>query len=136
MNKRIRLTTVYDDAYLSFLEGKRHIPFFIKRIYFIHSCISGLDRGHHAHKKTHQIIFCLRGSFDLFLDDGKHKKLIHLDNPQEGVEIPPLVWHEMKNISSDALLLVVASEYYNEKDYLRTYEVFRRYIAKKSKNTP
>jgi len=127
------LPTIYDDAYLSFLEEKRHVPFSIKRLYFIYSCLPHLDRGHHAHKKTHQAIFCLQGSFDLFLDDGQTKQTIHIDTPNIGAEIPPLVWHEMRNISSDAILLVVASAYYDEKDYLRTYEAFLSYIGKRKK---
>lgn len=126
----ISLPTLRDDALLSYLEGKRHVPFPIKRIYFISECVASLDRGHHAHKKTYQAIFCLRGSFTLLLDNGHTKKTIFLDKPNEGVEIPPLVWHEMKSITSDAILLVVASEYYKEQDYIRDYKEFLSIVQK------
>ena len=131
IDKKFSVPTIYDDAYLTCIEGTRHVPFAIKRIYIIHHCLPRLDRGHHAHKKTHQVIFCLQGSFDLLLDDGKVRKTLHVDKPHIGEEIPPLVWHEMKHISKDAILLVVASHYYDEKDYIRKYETFRSYVKRK-----
>lgn len=130
IRRDIRLPSIYDDAYLSFLESERHVPFQIKRVYVIYKCLPGLDRGHHAHKKTHQAIFCLQGSFDLFLDDGHTKKTIRVNKPQIGAEIPPLVWHEMRNLSRDAILLVVASEYYRRADYIRDYDAFLTYLKK------
>lgn len=130
ISRSIHIPSIYDDAYLSFLEGERHVPFRIKRIYVIYKCVPGLNRGHHAHKKTHQAIFCLQGSFDLFLDDGRTKKMIHINKPDIGAEIPPLVWHEMRNLSGDAILMVVASEYYRKSDYIRDYDKFISFIKK------
>jgi dTDP-4-dehydrorhamnose 3,5-epimerase-like enzyme len=128
----IKLPRIYDDAFLSFLESKRHIPFQIKRVYVIYKCSAGLDRGHHVHKKTHQVIFCLQGEFDLYMDDGRRKKTIHVKKPNVGVYIPPYVWHEMRKISKDAILLVVASKYYDERDYVRNYKDFIAVINKNS----
>lgn len=130
IRSNIVIPSIYDDAYLSFLEGGHHVPFKIKRVYVIYKCVPKLSRGHHAHKKTHQAIFCLQGSFDLYLDNGRRKKLIRLSKPHIGAHIPPMVWHEMRHLTSDAILMVVASEYFREADYIRNYDKFLSYAKK------
>ena len=127
----VQLSTIEDDGLLSVIEGKRHVPFDIKRVYFIYHAVAGLDRGHHAHKKAHQAIFCIRGRFTLVLDDGHNRRSYRISNPDRGMEIPPRVWHEMKDMSRDTILLVVASDYYKESDYIRNYRQFLCYIKRK-----
>jgi len=124
----IPIPTIYDDAYLSFFEGSHHVPFNIKRIYIIHHCLPHLDRGHHAHKKTDQMMVCLAGSLDLILDDGRKKRKFHLSKSNKGILIHHLVWHEMKNITPDAIMLVAASRYFDERDYIRRYDAFRLFL--------
>ena len=125
--------TIHDDGILSILEVGKQLPFIVKRIYTIDKCIPNLDRGHHAHKKTRQAIFCLRGSIDLELDNGVIKTTKHLDNPNIGMLIEPKIWHDMRNISQDALMLVLADKNYDEDDYIRNYPNFLEYIQKDMK---
>jgi dTDP-4-dehydrorhamnose 3,5-epimerase-like enzyme len=113
---------------LSFIEGTNHIPFPIKRVYYLYDVPSGATRGGHAHKTLSQIIIALSGSFDVLLDDGKEKKLFFLNRPHYGLYIPPGVWREMENFSSNSVALVLASELYNEEDYIRDYSVFRKMV--------
>lgn len=125
---KIIMQTIQDDGELSIVEVGKQLPFSIQRIYTIDHCVPNLVRGHHAHKKTYQAFFCLRGSVDLMLDNGMQKETVHLDTPHIGVHIAPKVWHEMKNITNETLLLVLASELYDEKDYIRDYQDFLLYI--------
>jgi dTDP-4-dehydrorhamnose 3,5-epimerase-like enzyme len=111
---------------LSFIEGYNQIPFDTKRIYFLYDVPSGAARGGHAHKELQQIIIALSGSFDINLDDGITKKTISLNRPHYGLYIPPGVWSDLTNFSSNSLALSLASELYNESDYVRDYESFKR----------
>ena len=106
------------------LETFQNIPFDIKRVYYIFDTSSGVSRGFHAHRDLKQILICVKGSCRILLDDGKHKKSIILDNPQTGLLIEDLVWREMHDFSEDCVLLVLASEYYDESDYIRNYDNF------------
>lgn len=106
------------------LETFQNIPFDIKRVYYIFDTLSGVSRGFHAHRDLKQILICVKGSCRILLDDGKHKKSIILDNPQTGLFIEDLVWREMHDFSEDCVLLVLASEYYDESDYIRNYDIF------------
>ena len=118
---------------LSFMEACKDIPFEIKRIYYIYSIEDlNIKRGYHAHKKLKQIIFCLNGSFVLELDNGFEKKEIFLNKPNKGILIDFNIWHNMKNFSKDVVIMVVASDYYNENDYIRNYNEFIEYINKKN----
>jgi dTDP-4-dehydrorhamnose 3,5-epimerase-like enzyme len=114
---------------LSFMEANKHVPFNIKRIYYIYD-IKDLNiiREGHAHKTLKQVIFCLNGSFTLELDNGNEKKEICLNMPYEGVLIRNRIWHNMKKFSENIVILVIASDYYNEEDYIRDYKEFRKYI--------
>lgn len=110
---------------LTFIEGAKHIPFNIKRIYYLYDVPGGSKRGGHAHKNLNQILIALSGSFDVMLYDGKEKKMVHLNSPQQGLIIVPMVWREIINFSSGAVCLVLASEHYSEDDYFRTLKSFR-----------
>lgn len=105
------------------LESQKNIPFEIKRIYYIFNT-QNKPRGFHAHKELEQIMFCLKGECSVLLDNGKEKKTIKIDKPNQGLVIDPMIWHEMHNFSDDCVLLVLASEYYDESDYIRDYNDF------------
>jgi len=114
---------------LSFIEGGRHIPFQIKRIYYLYDVPSGATRGGHAHKTLNEIMIALSGSFDVVLDDGKEKKKFFLNRPHYGLYIPSGLWREIENFSSNSVALALASNIYLEEDYIRDYEVFKKMIA-------
>lgn len=118
----------FPDGTLVIGEAKKNIPFQTKRIYYITNLSNPkATRGKHAHKKLEQYIFCLSGSFRLHLDDGSTKQNITLDNPYYGIRLGPELWHTMSKFSRDCVILVLASEYYDEKDYIRDYEEFLEY---------
>lgn len=123
----IELPRIVDerDGVLSIMEGARDIPFDIKRVYYINH-LENLQsvRGRHAHKTLEQVIFCINGSFVLSLDDGKNKQDIHMWRDNIGVVLGTGLWHEMHSFSSGCILLVVASDHYDETDYIRNYDEF------------
>jgi len=122
----------FPDGNLVIGESKKSVPFDIKRIYYINNLFNKKAiRGHHAHKKLEQIIFCINGSFVLNLDDGKTKQKITLSDPCYGVRLGPLLWHTMEKFSPDCVILVLADDYYQESDYLRNYDEFKKYLKKK-----
>lgn len=110
------------------LENQKEIPFEIKRVYYIYNTQDGVRRGFHAHKHLKQLLICVHGSCKVLLDDGTDKETVCLDKPYEGIFIQSNVWREMYDFSSDAVLLVLASELYDESDYIRDYDEFLRYI--------
>lgn len=110
------------------LEEKRNIPFEVKRVYFMYDTKSGVHRGFHAHKNLKQVLFCPCGSCTVMLDSGKEKKYVRLDNPTEGLLVEACMWREMFDFSPDAVLMVLASDFYKEEDYIRDYDEFVRYI--------
>ncbi len=122
----ISLPKIEDEAYLCFAESNKHIPFEIKRVYYIFDVLNNSARGRHAHKKTDQILFCIRGKVKICLDNGRQKEEIILANPNEGIFLGKMMWHEMTDFTKDAVLLVFASDYYHEEDYIRSYEEFKR----------
>lgn len=109
---------------LTFLEGKNHVPFEIKRIFYLYDIPTGESRGAHAHKELHQFLICLSGSFDIHLDDGFSKKIVHLNRPWQGFYIPPMIWAAEVNFDPGSICLVMASAHYNELDYIRDYTQF------------
>ena len=111
---------------LTFIESNRHIPFEIKRVFYLYDVPGGADRGGHALKTCHQFIIAMSGSFDLVVYDGKEKERIHLNRSYHGLHLPPMFWREMDNFSSGSVCLVLASEPYDEKDYYRDYNEFLR----------
>lgn len=110
---------------LTFIEGRHHIPFEIKRIFYLYDVPGGETRAGHALKKCHQFLIAISGSFDLILDDGTRKKRYHLNRSYYGLYIPPLIWREIDNFSTNSVCLVMASEFYNEADYYRDYVRFK-----------
>jgi dTDP-4-dehydrorhamnose 3,5-epimerase-like enzyme len=106
------------------LETIKQIPFDIKRVYYIYGTQSGVARGFHAHKQLKQVAICVSGKCLMILDDGTKREELWLDSPDKALLIGDLVWREMHNFSEDCVLLVLASEHYDESDYIRDYETF------------
>ncbi len=111
---------------LTFVEADRHIPFEIKRVYYLYDVPGGAERGGHAHKGLHQLIIAMSGSFDIHLDDGQNKKMIRLNRSYNGLYVCPMIWREMDNFSSGAVCMVLASNFYDESDYYRDYNEFMK----------
>ncbi|WP_148863385.1 sugar 3,4-ketoisomerase [Marinobacter fonticola] len=118
-----------DRGSLVALESGRAVPFDIKRVYYIFGTMEGVSRGFHAHKELQQVAVCVSGQCRMLLDNGTEKAELWLDAPTKGVAIEPMVWHEMHDFSSDCVLLVVASEHYDESDYIRNYEDFIEQVS-------
>lgn len=118
---------------LTFLEAKRDIPFAIKRVYYIFDVADGARRGLHAHKKLQQVLICIHGSCKVLLDDGAEKVVVELMDPTKGLVVGNAVWREMFDFSPGAVLLVLASEYYDESDYIRDYHEFLSYLKEEVK---
>ena len=106
------------------LEANKEIPFDIKRVYYIFDTKEGVERGFHGHINLKQVAIVVKGSCVFTLDDGRIRKEIKLNNPNQGLLIEGLIWREMKDFSSDCVLLVLASERYDESDYIRDYNQF------------
>jgi hypothetical protein len=133
-SKIIELPKIDDgiDGTISVAEYLNHIPFPIKRVYYIYNLLNQkAARGEHAHKKLEQVLFCINGSCEIGLDDGTHKQSIILNKPHIGVYLGPELWHTMRNFSNNCILLVLASDVFNESDYIRKYDAFKKYINAK-----
>lgn len=109
---------------LTFVEGGRHIPFDIRRVYYLYDVPGGAERGGHAHKELEQLIVAMSGSFDVVLDDGREKKRFHLNRSYFGLYVCPMIWRELDNFSSGSVCMVLASNLYDEADYYRDYEQY------------
>jgi len=109
---------------LTFVEGGRHVPFEIRRVYYLYDVPGGADRGGHAHKELRQLIISMSGSFDVILDDGRQKQRYHLNRSYYGLYVCPMIWRELDNFSSGSVCLVLASNLYDESDYYRDYQAF------------
>jgi dTDP-4-dehydrorhamnose 3,5-epimerase-like enzyme len=105
-------------------EANRNVPFSIQRLYYIFGAQPDVPRGFHAHKELQQIAFCIQGSCKMLMDNGKEKQEILIGQSNKGLFIPPMVWHEMHDFSEDCILLVLASDHYDESDYIRNYDQF------------
>ncbi len=129
MIKIINLETHSDErGSLVVIESLKNIPFEIKRIYYLFGTNPNFERGRHAHKNLKQIYIAVSGSCKIEFDDGKEKSEYVLNDPKSGLLIEGVVWREIKEISSDCVLLVVADDLYKESDYLRDYNEFLRFI--------
>jgi dTDP-4-dehydrorhamnose 3,5-epimerase-like enzyme len=115
---------------LTFIEGQKHIPFDIKRAYYLYDVPGGAHRGGHAHRNLQQIIIAMSGSFDVVLDDGTHNQRFHLNRSYYGLYVAPMMWREIDNFSSGSVCMVLASDYYDEADYFRNYTDFTAAIAR------
>ncbi len=123
--KIIELPRINDQrGNLTFVESGRHVPFQIKRTYYLYDVPGGASRAGHGHRALQQLIIAMSGSFDVTLDDGKEKKKFHLNRSYNGLYVPPMMWRDLDNFSSGAVCMVLASEFYDESDYFREYEGF------------
>lgn len=109
---------------LTFIEGNRHIPFGIERVYYLYDVPGGASRGGHAHRELHQLLIAMSGSFDVLVDDGRTKRTFSLNRSYVGLFIPHLIWRELLNFSSGAVCTVLASNRYDEAEYFRDYDDF------------
>lgn len=114
------------------LEELKDIPFPIKRVYYMYDTGVGVRRGFHAHKSLKQILICIHGSCKILLDNGIEKETVTLDKPYEGLYISHNMWREMYDFSPDAVLMVLASEHYDESDYIRDYNKFLEWIKEEA----
>ena len=118
---------------LTFIENDRHIPFEIKRVYYLYDVPGGSARAGHAHKTLHQFLIAMSGSFDVTVDDGEQKMKFHLNRSYYGLYIPPMTWREIDNFSSGSVCLALASDFFDETDYYRQYSEFKKAIEDKQK---
>ena len=117
-----------DRGQLVAIEQLKDLPFEIRRVYYIYDTLEGVRRGFHAHLNLEQILVCVKGSCKIHLDDGTDTAEVVLDKPYEGLYIANNMWREMYDFSPDAVLLVLASEYYDEADYIRDYDKFMQFV--------
>ena len=123
--KIIKLPKISDvRGNLTFVESERHVPFDLKRVYYLYDVPGGAERGAHGHKNLEQFIVALSGSFDVLLDDGHNQKRVQMNRPYYGLYVCPMIWRDITNFSSGAVCMVFASEYYDEADYFRDYDQF------------
>ena len=128
----IELTKISDPrGNLSVVEEMKDIPFKIERTYWIYDAPGGEARGGHAYRENEEFIIALSGSFDVILDDGKEKKIFHLNRSYYGLYVPKGIWREMDNFSTNSLALVLASTKFDENDYIRDYDVFKNLMREK-----
>jgi len=147
MQENIQLPKSWDDAVeiinlpkltdprgnLTFVEGSRHIPFDVERVYYLYDVPSGEARGGHAHHNLQQLIIAVAGSFDVVLDNGYERRTITCNRPFQGILMKSLVWRELNNFSSGSVCLVLASMVYQESDYIRDYDEFVSVATNKGK---
>lgn len=115
------------------LEEIKDIPFKVKRVYYLYDTGRNVTRGYHAHKKLEQILICIHGSCKVSLDNGTEKKIVSLEKPYEGLYVSNQMWREMFDFTDDAVLLVLASELYDENDYIRNYDEFLELVKNNKK---
>jgi hypothetical protein len=109
---------------LTYVEGSNHIPFDIKRVYYLYDVPGGSDRGAHAHRQLHQFILAMSGSFDIVLSDGNSERRFHLNRSYYGLYVCPMMWRTLDNFSSGSVCMVLASELFDESDYIRSHTEF------------
>lgn len=114
------------------IEANKDVPFEVKRVYYMYDTGEGVRRGYHAHKQLQQVLICIHGSCKILLDNGIEKEIVPLDDPSVGLFIGNNMWREMFDFSSDAVLMVLASEYYDESDYIRNYDDFLKFVGVKN----
>lgn len=117
---------------LTFVEENKHVPYDIKRVFFLYDVPGGESRAGHALRTCHQLLIAASGSFDVTLDDGTEKRKFHLNRSYFGLEIAPNIWRDIDNFSSGSVCMVLASEFYSESDYFRDYSEFLESIKDKS----
>ncbi len=124
----IELSKIHNPAgNITIIQNGEHLPFDVKRVYYLYDVPGGSERGGHAHKNLYQLIVAASGSFDVIIDDGRNKKIIQLNRPNFGLLVIPGIWREIVNFSSGAICFVLASEKYSEDDYIREYDEFQKF---------
>ncbi len=113
---------------LTFVESERHVPFNIRRVYYVNDVPGGSERGGHAHKACKEFIIAMSGSFNVILNDGNAKHRFHVNRSFYGLYVSSMVWHKLDNFSSGSVCLVLASEYFDESDYYRDYQEFLKVL--------
>jgi dTDP-4-dehydrorhamnose 3,5-epimerase-like enzyme len=127
--KLIELPSVEDSqGNLVFGEGERQVPFAIARVYHVYDVPAGAQRGGHAHRHIEQLVICLEGAFEVEVEDGSRRGSFTLGDPRFGLYLPPLVWHELTGFAAGSAYYVVSSGGYDEAEYVRDYEQFRRLV--------
>ena len=136
MEKEIYEFSIHGDdrGKLVAVQELEDIPFAIKRIYYVFGTKEGVRRGYHSHKNLKQILICVHGGCKVLIDDGKTREVVVLDEPNKGLYINSNIWREMYDFTSDAVLLVLASELYDENDYIRDYQCFIESVKRKNSN--
>ena len=125
--RKIELPKISDPrGNLTFIESRHHVPFEIKRVYYLYDVPGGATRAGHSHKSLDQLMIAIAGSFDVELDDGRAKKKYHLNRSHDGLYIPRMIWREIDNFSSGSVCMVLASDVFDEQDYYRNYQEFLR----------
>jgi hypothetical protein len=128
--KIIELPRVHDPrGNLTFIEGERHVPFPVRRVYYLYDVPGGATRAGHGHRRLRQLIIAMSGSFDVILDDGRGRVRHHLNRSYYGLYVAPMMWREIDNFSSGSVCMVLASEYYDEADYFYQYDDFLRAVG-------
>ena len=123
----IHLPKIYDRAgSITPVQNNIEVPFAVKRIFYLYDIPGGESRGAHAHRSLEQFVIAASGSFDITIDDGRNKKTVQLNRPYMGLHIKPLIWDYMSNFSSGAIVLVLASDFYDATDYIRDYDTFKQ----------
>ncbi|MEM7074439.1 MAG: FdtA/QdtA family cupin domain-containing protein [Pseudomonadota bacterium] len=131
--KRIELPKIEDSrGNLTYIEGQTHIPFEIKRVYYLYDVPGGSDRGAHAHRNLHQFMISMSGSFDVVLSDGVAEQRFHLNRSYFGIYICPMMWRYLDNFSSGAVCMVLASAPYSETDYIRDHDTFLKELGNRA----
>jgi hypothetical protein len=121
----IELPTIHEQrGDLTFIEGNHHVPFNIKRVYYLYNIPGGAERGAHAHRNLHQFIFAASGSFDVVLSDGFDEQRFQMNRSYFGLYVCPMIWRYLDNFSSGAVCMVLASENFDESDYIRDHQSF------------
>ena len=124
----IHLPKIYRPAgSITAVQNNIEVPFAIKRIYYLYDIPGGESRGAHAHQNLEQLVIAASGSFDITIDDGRNKKTVSLNRPYMGLHIKPYIWRDISNFSSGAITVVLASQLYDAKDYIRDYEEFLKF---------
>jgi dTDP-4-dehydrorhamnose 3,5-epimerase-like enzyme len=116
---------------LTFVEGGNHIPFEIRRVYYLYDVPGGASRAAHGHRALHQLMISMSGAFDVTLNDGYEKKTYHMNRSYYGLYIPPMIWRDLDNFSTGSVCMVLASNYYDESDYFRNYQEFLKAAREK-----
>jgi len=127
--KLVEFPTIEDPrGNLTFIESTRHIPFEIRRVYYVYDVPNSANRGAHGHAALRQILIAINGSFTVHLDDARDQRVQHLSAPNVGLYLSPMIWRDITDFSEGAVCMVLASDFYDEKDYFRNYDSFRKAV--------